>query len=148
MKYSYLTTTILFNVLIASGTVYAQSSPADAPCRKNFKSEGSFFAGRQFSTESPLPGVTPDTAYKKAYTAAAKRSWQIVNSDKDARVISITQAVNSLSSGKTIPINIIISANKQEEASLAIKMSLTRGLSTDEKGVMEDFCKLVDEIIN
>ena len=115
-------------------------------CAKNFEVGGSFFAGKRYTTHAPLPGLTPDAAYKKTYAEISKRGWQIISSDKDARSISASQGVAFSGAGKTVPFNIMIGEEKGKGSNVSFVFALSGGLMTSEEGVKTTFCDIVKSI--
>ena len=124
-----------------------QPSNANAPaCERNFASTGSFFSGKQFTTNAPLPRMAPDVAYKKALAEVAKRGWQVISSDKEVRMISASQNVSLSSSGKTVPLNILISDEKGKGTSISFTFSISAGLATSEDNVVKTFCDFTKNV--
>ena len=127
----------------------AQGSPVadqQGPCATNFSVTGSFFSGKQFKSQAPLPNLAPDLAYRKAYTEVVNRGWQIISVDKEIRMISASQGVSFSSGGKTVPVNIHIRQDGGRGSSISFTLSLTGGLVTSEEGVRDGFCKFVNDI--
>ena len=129
------------------GATPRQPSNANAPaCEKNFAVSGSFFSGKQFTTNAPLPRIAPDAAYRKAFAEVAKRGWQIISSDKDVRMISASQNVSMSSGGKTVPLNILISDEKGKGTTISFTFSISGGLATSEDGVLKTFCDFTKSV--
>lgn len=113
---------IVIASLIAS--LYAGLSPAHADssiadCRTNFVTEGSFFAGKKFSTWVELSKITKADAYAHVYAAVAKDGFLIVSSDKEAGILSASQGV-SFGKGATAPLVIVV-----EPSALGSKLTAT-----------------------
>jgi hypothetical protein len=131
----------------SSTTAPPQSATSAAPaCERNFSVTGSFFTGKQFKTNAPLPGVNPDAAYKKAFAEVAKRGWQIISSDKDVRMISASQSVSLSNSAKTVPFNVVIGEEKGGGANISFTFSIAGGLATSEDAVKTTFCDFTKSV--
>lgn len=117
-------------------------------CAKNFAVTGSFFSGKQMRAASSLPNVAPDLAYKKAYAEVVKRGWQIVQADKDMRMISANQNVSYSKGGKTVPINVMIEAEKGggKGSNIILTLNIPGGLMAPEDAVRDDFCAIAQTV--
>jgi hypothetical protein len=128
----------------AAAPAPAAAAPAaksnEAACERNFTATGSFFAGKQFKTNAPLPNVSADAAYTKALAEVAKRGWQVISTDRAARIISANQNVSMSSAGKTVPFNVVIGEERGKGANIAFTFSIAGGLSTSEDAVKSAFC--------
>ncbi|WP_213953722.1 hypothetical protein [Variovorax sp. dw_954] len=116
-----------------------------SPCAANFSSSGSFISGKKFSTQVPLPGVSKDTAFTKAYGSLAKSGYQIVQSDKGAGVISAAQGVSFSKGGKSVPLNVVVQS-EGKGSSVSFSFSITGGLSTSEDAVRDEFCRIAGDM--
>ncbi|MEJ8856819.1 hypothetical protein WKW79_19750 [Variovorax robiniae] len=123
----------------------AKTAANIAPCAANFASSGSFISGKKFSTQVPLPGVSKDTAFTKAYGSLAKTGYQIVQSDKGAGVISAAQGVSFSKGGKSVPLNVVVQS-EGKGSSVAFSFSITGGLSASEDAVRDEFCRIAGEM--
>ncbi len=123
----------------------ASSGPRQ-PCSENFVVTGSFFTGKQFTSHAPVPGINPDTAYRRAYTEIVKKGWQIVSADKDIRMISANQQVNFSRGGQTVPLNILIKDDGKRGSIVSFTFSHAAGLVTSEDRMRDGFCQLVTDI--
>ena len=122
------------------------ATPVAPACERNFTVTGSFFAGKQFKTTAPLPGMSPDMAFKRASAEVAKRGWQIISTDKDVRMISASQSVALSSSGKTVPFNVLIGEEKGAGANISLTFSIAGGLTASEGGVKNTFCEFTKSV--
>ena len=111
-------------------------------CVRNFKKEGSFFTGYSFSSFADVPGVTTSKAFDLLLPGLASRGYQIVNSNKEAGVISMSQAVIS-TAGKTIPFNMIV-RKTTGGVKLEAKVQLTGGQAAPSASVQKEFCEIFD----
>jgi hypothetical protein len=101
--------------------------------------------GKRFSTHSPLPGASKDAAFAKAYASLAKTGYQIVQSDKNAGVISAAQSVSFSSGGKTAPLNVVIQGDAKG-SSVSFALSISGGLVASEDAVRDEFCRIAGEM--
>lgn len=124
----------------------APAAPAGPPCEANFVVEGSFASGKQIKTHSPLPGVSADAAYGRAYRAVAKRGFQIVRADKAERIVSAKQNINNSRSGKTAPLNVMIETEGRE-SSVYFTFSIPSGTAAPEDTIRADYCKMTEEVL-
>lgn len=116
---------------------------ADAEqCKTNFTKEGSFFSGTTFKTWAEVEGVESAVAFKKVYLQTVKDGWKITSSDKEMGIISAAQDV-SYGNGKTAPLNIIVEKSATNGSKISITYSLSGGVKSPEKAVIESFCKTI-----
>ena len=92
-------------------TAHADETPATKDCQAHFATEGSFLAGRKYSTWVEFADVAKADAYSRVYSSIAKDGWNIVNADKEAGVISAAQNV-SYGKGSQAPMVVVIEAAK------------------------------------
>jgi hypothetical protein len=108
---------IVLKVIVSAGLLAVIGMGAnlvradEAACQAHFTSEGSFFTGKKYSTWLEFPAVTKSDAYSRIYTTVAKDGWNIVNSDKDAGVLSAAQSV-SFGKGSQAPMLIVVETSK------------------------------------
>jgi hypothetical protein len=100
-----LTASLISSLYLGLSAAHADASFTD--CRAHFVSEGSFLAGKKFSTWVELSDTTKPDAYSHAYAAVAKDGFQIVSSDKEAGILSASQAI-SFGKGATAPLVIVV----------------------------------------
>lgn len=110
------------------------------PCSKNFQVSGSFMTGRQYKSSVQLLGISAETAYKKAFSELAKKGWQIIASDRDARMISANQGVSLSRSGRTVPMTVIITDEPPRSSNVSLTVSLSGGMMTSEDAIRNEFC--------
>lgn len=92
-------------------------------CEAHYKTEGSFLTGKKFSTWAEYANTSKAEAYTRIYANLAKDGWNIVNADKDAGIISVSQAV-SFGKGATAPLTIVIeSAGSGSKATASFRTS-------------------------
>lgn len=115
-------------------------------CARNFEVEGSFFEGKQFKTSVPLPTMNPDVAYRKAYASLVGRGWQIVQSDKDIRMVSASQQVTGSSGGKTVPFNVLIKTDTRNVPTVLFTFKMSGMLLASEDGYKKIFCDIAADI--
>lgn len=130
----------LKTILLLSCCVSLNSFAAEQ-CETNFTKEGSFFKGKTFKTWAEIEGVSSTDAFKKIYQHIAKDGWKISSSDKEMGIISAGQDV-SYGNGKTAPLNVIIEESG-ENSKVSISYSISGGVSSPEKAVIESFCKTI-----
>jgi hypothetical protein len=81
-----------------------------APCDSNFVSKGNLITGTTYKTFADLPNVSVANAYEGALADIAKvPSWKVIAQDKAQGTIQAVQA-DSYAKGKTIPLNVNITA--------------------------------------
>lgn len=97
-------------LVVTSAALNAAAWADDAnstSCQSHFASEGSFLAGRKYTTWLELPAVKRADAYSRIYASVAKDGWNIVNADKEAGVLSAAQNV-SYGKGSQAPMVIVV----------------------------------------
>ncbi len=123
------------------------SLPAAAEqCKTNFSSKGSFFKGKKFESWAEFEGISSASAFKKISQQIAKDGWKITNSDKELGIISAGQDV-SYGNGKVAPLNVIIEEVTTESGSntkISINYSISGGVSSPKKAVIESFCTTIN----
>lgn len=128
-------------VILLLSTCLTFNAMAAEQCEINFTKEGSFFKGKTFKTWAEVEGVSSANAYKKIYQHIAKDGWKISTADKDLGVISAAQDV-SFGKGKTAPLNVVIE-EAGSNSKISISYSLSGGVSSPEKAVIESFCNTI-----
>lgn len=139
-------------VWVAMGTLFAGTlaaggaSAADQPCIANYKQEGSFFAGRRFTTFDVVPGVKPDVAFKRIYLEGTKSGLTVAQSDKDIGVITFQQlnaGVTNSGQQVNIPWNVTI-----EESGGGSRITVAKttpgGYATSEDFQQKSMCGVID----
>lgn len=117
------------------------AAPQD--CASNFSVEGNFFKGKVYKTSAELPGVKPESAYRKAYTFTSANGFTIANADKEMGVISATQSV-SYGEGKSVPLNIQIEP-VGNGSKVSMFYSTSGGVSSPDDAVKKHFCATIEE---
>ena len=113
-------------------------------CASGFTVTGSFFTGKQMKASTVLPTTSADIAYRKAYAEIVKRGYQIVQADKEIRMISANQAVSFSKGGKTVPVNVLIESDgaSGKGSRILISVNLPGGLVASEDSVRDEFCDI------
>lgn len=138
---------VLF-VLIVMSSVCAsaeETKPNKEECVPNFTEDGGFFSGKTMRSYREFPKANKSKAFDNILSEVASMGYQIVTTNKEAGLISVSKANTS---GQTTPspMNIII----KDGATSGIKVEITRktnaGTITSTDGVMEAFCKIYSAI--
>ena len=113
--------------------------PADgADCAGHFTSEGSFFAGKKYSTWVDFAAVSKADLYSRIYSNIAKDGWTITSTDKEAGIISASQSV-SYGKGTTAPLVIVIETSGTGSKATAT-FRVGGGQTTKEATVKQKLC--------
>lgn len=108
----------LFALMLTVSSSYAAAAEQ---CEANFKQEGSFFAGRRFSTWADVPAVSPAIAYKRIYVDVLKSGLKVTSADKEMGLIAAEQNEVLNNSPISLPWNIVI-----EQSGKGSKISVTK----------------------
>lgn len=118
----------------------------DKPCQKNYVEEGSFLAGRRFSSWDVVPAVTVEQAYRRIYTEGVKSGLTVASADKDIGIISFAQAnagVTNTGAQVTVPWNVTL-----EEVEGGVKVAVVKttpgGYATSEDFQITSMCAVID----
>lgn len=133
-------------VLLALSAFTTQASAADAvqkPCEANYKQEGSFFAGRRFSTFDVLSGVEADAAFKRVYAEMVKSGFKVTNADKEMGMLTSEYVTTHNNASITLPLNVIIEA---EGAGIKVTVNKTTpsGYATSQDFQIKQMCAIID----
>ena len=135
-------------VLLVAAPAFAQ----EKACETNYKQEGGFLAGRQFSTFEVLADVKPDVAYKRIYQGGVKAGLSVGQADKEMGIINFQQTgAGSTFGGNgqqvTVPWNVAIEA---EGAGSKITVSKTTpgNYPTSADAQKKMMCNVIDEARN
>ncbi len=113
-------------------------------CESNFKQEGSFFAGRRFSTWGDVP-VSPAIAYKRIYVDALKSGLKVTSAEKEMGLISAEQSEMLNNSPVSLPWNIVI-----EQSGKGSKISVTKTTpptyATSQDYQIRAMCSIIDDV--
>lgn len=138
----------LFALSLAGGAGIAfaenQAAGDSRECVRNFKHEGSFFAGRTFKTTAFVKNVTQADAMKRAARYIAQNGFQINSSDQNLGIISASQSV-SYGQGKTVPLNVSF---EQEKGGVQMDFSYSTsgGVTSPVDAVQNFFCSVVEAV--
>lgn len=136
MKLQYLVALML--------TVSSSHAFAAKQCETNFKQEGSFFAGRRFSTSGDVP-VSPAIAYKRIYVDLLKSGLKVTNSEKEMGLISAEQNEVLNNSPVLLPWNVVI-----EQSGKGSKISVTKTTpptyATSQDYQIKAMCSIIEDI--
>lgn len=115
---------------------------ADRDCGRNYTREGSFFGGYQYKDWIEISGLAKDQVFDRLFQAISVGGYQIVNSNKDAGVISANQGV-SFGEGKTAPIN-ITARDTANGVRIDAVLSTSGGVVASQSGAVKEFCRIFD----
>jgi hypothetical protein len=85
----------------------AQAGEPVVDCNANFSETGSFLTGKKSTTWVQYSSTAKIDAFTRLYATLAKDGWNIASSDKDAGVISATQAV-TFGKGSVAPLTVVV----------------------------------------
>jgi hypothetical protein len=135
--------TVISASLLAAFSLGLSSAYADSPaidCQAHFTSEGSFFAGKKFSTWVEFANVTKPDAYSRAYTAISKDGYQIVSQDRETGIISASQSV-SYGKGTTAPLIIVVEPSNTTGSKLTATFRIGGGQTVKPEIVRSKLCE-------
>lgn len=120
------------------------ASAADKPaCETNYKQEGGFLSGRQFSTWDVLPNVSPETAFKKIYAEGVKSGLKVANSDKEMGMLSFEQNQTSGNKQVSLTWNVAVEAEGKGSKITVSKMT-PAGYATGQGYQIKSMCAVID----
>jgi hypothetical protein len=105
---------------------------AQAQCEANYRQDGSYFAGRTFSSWGVHPAKAPAATFRSLQVGFAKSGLKVVNVDKDLMMLTAEQA--SMSDGKPMALTFTVlvePAGKGSKVTSTIKSPPTKALSAD-----------------
>jgi hypothetical protein len=118
----------------------------DKPCQKNYVQEGSFLAGRRFSSWDVVPAVSVEQAYRRIYAEGVKSGLTVASADEDIGVISFAQAnagVTNTGAQVSVPWNVTL-----EDADGGVKVTVVKttpgGYATSEDFQITSMCAVID----
>lgn len=122
----------------------AGEAVAEAPaCEANYKQEGSFFAGRRFTTWAELPAVSTDVAFKRVYTEMVKSGLKVASSDKEMGLINGEQSQTLNGAQVTLPWNVAIE-QRGKGAKITVSKMTPGGYATGKEYQIRSMCYIVD----
>lgn len=113
------------------------------PCMTNFESSGSFLSGRQFRTFEDFPQQSQSAAFDSLVPAVSAGGYQILNSSKDAGIISAAQAVSFSRGAQTTPMNVAIRKTAQSGVRVEVVFSLAGGMAASTETIQKEFCRIL-----
>lgn len=124
-------------LLMLAGTVGAK--PA---CEANYKQEGSFLAGRRFSTFEVLPGVKPADAFKRVYAEMVKSGFKVTNSDKEMGILTAEYVATHNGASIGLPLNVML---EPEGKGLKVSVNKTTpaGYATGQDFQIKQMCAVI-----
>ena len=139
-----LSLVFLFVIMSGGYALAEEAESAQAECVPNFTEDGSFFSGKTMRSFREFPKANKDKAFDNILSTVALKGWQIVNTNKDAGVISVSQAGSSAKRTPS-PMNIII-----KNGDVGIKVEIIRktngGTITSTDAVIETYCDIYKSI--
>jgi hypothetical protein len=111
---------------------------------QNFSYSGSFASGRTYKTNVLVLGVSKQDAMGRASRKLTQDGWQLVNTDKDAGVLSASQSV-SYGNGKTVPLNVIIE-EEGKDVTVSTTYSTPGGVSSPLDAIARQFCDIIEAV--
>lgn len=124
----------------------ANALAADPPCITNYKEEGSFFAGRRFTTTDIVPGVKPDVAFKRIYIEGTKSGLTVAQSDKDIGILNFQQlnaGVTNTGAQVNLPWNVTIE-EEGDGSRITVAKTTPGGYATSEDFQKKSMCGVID----
>lgn len=122
------------------------ATPVDdpRPCAQNFKAQGSFLAGQQFSTFDKVGDVSKTVAIERAARYMVKTGWTLTVNDSKSGIISASQSV-SYGEGKTVPLGVVVT---EKGSGVLVEMSYTisGGLTSPTDAIINQFCSTIEAI--
>ena len=125
--------------------VVTASSAAEPACKANYKQEGSFFAGRRFSTWDVVP-VAPAVAYKRIYAEGVKSGLSVASSDKGMGLIGFEQKNGGVTNTGThvdLPWNVAIEA-EGKGSKITVTKTTPGGYATSQDFQITSMCAVID----
>lgn len=120
----------------------ADSTAAPQQCEANYKQEGSYLAGRRFSTWGDVEGTSVPAVFKKLYTEAVKSGLRIASADREMGLISAEQLTSDGRAQIAIPWNIAI-----EKVATGTRVSVSKttppGYATGQEAQMKMMCSVI-----
>lgn len=137
---------IVLAAVLAAGATVAPATAAEQACKVNYKQEGSFFAGRRFSTWDVVVDVAPAVAFKRIYTEGVKSGLTVASSDKEMGIISFQQLNAGVTSSGTqvnVPWNVTIEA-EGKGSKITVSKTTPGGYSTSQDFQQTSMCAVID----
>lgn len=136
---------LILPCLLMLGALPANAADDATGCKRNYKQEGSFIAGRRFSTWDVVP-VAPGVAYKRIYAEVVKSGLTVVSSDKEMGMISIEQkngGVTNTGAQVDLPWNVVIEASGKG-SKVNVTKTTPGGYSTSQDFQIASMCAVID----
>lgn len=123
---------------------------AELPCQVNYRQDGSFVAGRQFTTWDIIADVPLAVAFKRITVEGVKSGLTVSHSDVDLGILSFSQAnagVTNTGQQVNLPWNVTI---EPEGAGSRITVSKTTpgGYATSQDFQIASMCGVIDAARN
>jgi hypothetical protein len=124
----------------------ATAVAADPACKRNFKQEGEFMAGRSFTTWDTVPGVNVSTAFKRIYMEGTKSGLRVASSDENAGVISFEQPNGGadLAGAKAGPTWNVLIEPQGKSAKITVTKTIPGGFPTSTDFQITSMCAVID----
>lgn len=141
MRKSFL---ILLGAVLISGSAWAQQPQQ---CVANYKQDGNFILGRQFSTWGVVP-VPPALAFTRIVRAGVAAGLTLLSSNKDAGVLSFRQNNAGTTFGGdddhvSIPWNVVIEPDGSG-SKISVNKSEPPSYSTSKDFEIKSMCSVID----
>ncbi|WP_246161266.1 hypothetical protein [Stenotrophomonas cyclobalanopsidis] len=137
MRISYVLTAVL--------ALVAFDASAEKACLTNYSNNGSFFAGRTFTTWDVVPGVAPADALKRIQIEGVKAGLKVASIDKDLGMLTFEQ-IGQLNGGQiTLPWNVLVEADGKG-SKITVTKSTPPAYATGEDFQQKSMCGVIEAV--
>lgn len=135
MRMSYL--------MVAALALLAFDASAQKACETNYVQEGSFFAGRKFTTWEVVP-VAPAQAFKRIKIEGVKAGLTLKTSDEESGLLVFEQNAQGSKGQVTLPWNVLIEPEGKTSSKITVTKLTPGGFNTSEKFQRESTCGVIE----
>ncbi len=143
----------IFGSALAIGTLLVPGVDAFAakpPCEDHYQQNGSFIAGRQFSTWDIVTDVPVSVAAKRITLEGVKAGLSVAHSDIDLGILAFSQAnagVTDTGQQVNLPWNVTMEA-EGSGSKITVSKTTPGGYSTSQDFQIASMCAVIDAARN
>jgi hypothetical protein len=138
---------LAFGLLLIAGQGAMAAQPA---CQAHYRQDGSFLAGRQFTTWDVIADVPLAVAFKRITVEGVKSGLTVAHSDVDLGILSFSQAnagVTNTGQQVNLPWNVTIES-EGEGSKITVSKTTPGGYATSQDFQIASMCGVIDAARN
>lgn len=132
-------------VLAATPVLHARNGASPTACERNFAVQGSFTAGRTYSTEADIPGATYPDALYRIRDKLVEQGLEVIAVQEKNGYIRANNAVRGGEGGTAnAPLRGYVTRVDDASVNVSLQFTIAGGQMANKKTVMKYLCDAVE----